>query len=261
MEERMTSKQATLDQRISAALSGHLVATDHLQALIPEAETGIEEADAVAARERDHSLDPHTAPQAAEQAAHRASVAELQRGRYQIALPRLRERLAKALAADREDRWHSDADRVELRAAAAEEGLARYGELADQILAALQEAEATNKEAARVNHEAPDGVHRRVYRVDLAQFEKLVLPDPNNPGRNLWPPHRPSVAEQYAATMMPVSDPRYSADWASARAARAEEARAAAQRHADYYANMTRQQEDRQNAEERERFAQSQRRG
>jgi hypothetical protein len=251
-------KQQTLEVRVAAALGGK-ICIDDLEVLIPDIQSGISAADATARQERERSLDPTVAPGEAESAHHRASVHELQRDRLSAALPRVRQKLAEALAADAEDRWRSDADRVEARAAAAEERLAGYRDLAEQIVALIAEAEATNKEAARVNHEAPDDVHRRVYRVDLAQFEKLVLPDPDNPGRNLYPPHRPSVAEEYAASMGAPYHP--GADWVAHQQQRAEQARAAAAQHAEYLANQTKMQEERQNREARENFERSQRRG
>jgi hypothetical protein len=94
-----------------------------------------------------------------------------------------------------------------------------------------------------------------------SHLKNLVLPDPDRPSRNLWPPRKPSVAEQYAATMAVPALP--GANWASEdwQRLRAEAVRREQQRHAEYYRNLTKQQEARQNAEERERFAQSQRRG
>jgi hypothetical protein len=228
-------QQPTLDQRISAALGSGNVAADDLQALVPEIETGIEEADKIAKAERAGSLDPMASPSDAEQAAQRASVAELRRDRLKAALPRVEQRLAAALAAAYADRWNADANKVDGMADAAAEQLARYAEFAHQIVAALLEAEAANREVERVNGSAPDGVHRRVSKVDLTQFKTLVLPDPDHPGRNLWPEPKPSVAEQYAASMGAPAHP--GADWASDdwQRHRAEAARAEQQRQAEFY--------------------------
>ena len=82
-----------------------------------------------------------------------------------------------------------------------------------------------------------------------------MLPDWHDPDRNLWPPPKPSLAAAYAALMEPQHDPRYTADRAKAMEARAEAIRAEQQRVADYYKQLTREQEERVNAEERARFS------
>ena len=55
--------------------------------------------------------------------------------------------------------------------------------------------------------------------------------------------------------MVPQHDPRYSDDWADHQGERAESIRAEQKRLSDHYENLTRQQEDRENAEERSRAA------
>lgn len=97
----------------------------------------------------------------------------------------MEQRLAAALAAAYADRWHADANKADGMADAAAEQLARYAECAQQIVAALVDAEAANREVERVNGSAPDDVHRRVEKVDLAHLKNLVLPDPDHPSRNL----------------------------------------------------------------------------
>ncbi len=58
---------------------------------------------------------------------------------------------------------------------------------------------------------------------------------------------------------MPGYDRRFTADWAQDNERRAAAQRAEQQRHADYLARTTREQEERENKEARERFAESQR--
>jgi hypothetical protein len=60
--------------------------------------------------------------------------------------------------------------------------------------------------------------------------------------------------------MVPFSDGRCTADWWMDNERRAAAQRAERQRIADYYARATKEQEDRQNAEARERFLAQQRR-
>jgi hypothetical protein len=240
-----------LDARVAHALTSASPIA-YLQSLIVETEAGVVAADAAAKREREKSLDPSTSPSDAEQASKRASIAQLTRDRLRAALPRVRQRLAEALAQDRADKWHADADKVDGMVAAAAERLAGYQKVAEQIVALLDEAEAANKEAERVNHYAPDGVHRRVEKVPMGHLKDLVLPDPVRPGRNLFPPHQPSFAAQYAASMQAPAHP--GADWAAHQRARDEAARAEREKLARYHAEAGRREEERQNREERERF-------
>jgi hypothetical protein len=244
----MKHQQApTLDQRISAALGNGKVAIDDLHALIADVETGIEEAEAYAKQQRERALDP---TRDAAEAPQLVAVAELRRDRLKAALPRLQAKLATVLADEYSDRWHADANKVKTQVDAATEQVARYTEMADQIVAVLSEAEAVNQEVDRINGSAPDGDHRRIGKVDLTHLKDLLLPDPDNPGRNLWPRPKPSIAETYAASM---GSPAYhpGADWASDdwQRRRAEAARAEQRRMADYYETLTKQQEERQNRE------------
>jgi hypothetical protein len=68
------------------------------------------------------------------------------------------------------------------------------------------------------------------------------------------------MASAFAATSMVACDRRFSADWWKDNERRAAGRRAEQQRIADYYARMTKEQEDRQNAEAREAFLEQQRR-
>ena len=73
-------------------------------------------------------------------------------------------------------------------------------------------------------------------------------------GRQVWPPPRPSAAAAFAAMNMRGPDHSFTADWAKDNERRAAAQRAEKQRMADYYARTTKEQEDRDNAEARERF-------
>jgi hypothetical protein len=67
------------------------------------------------------------------------------------------------------------------------------------------------------------------------------------------------MAEAFAAAMVPAYGRRCIADWAKENERRAAGQRAEQQRMADYYAHTTREQEERENREARERFAESRR--
>ncbi len=64
------------------------------------------------------------------------------------------------------------------------------------------------------------------------------------------------MAAAFAATFLPAYDP---ADWANNYERRAAAQQRERQYMADYYARMTKEQEERENREARERFAASQR--
>jgi hypothetical protein len=270
IERTRLPKEPSLDARIAQALGNGRIAIDELHELLPQIEEAIEESDKTARAERERSLDPSIPPGDAEQAAQRASVAEFKRDRFKTALPRIQQKLAEALKADYEDKWKAEAGKVTAQVAAATAKLkgigVTYTDLATKLVEALREAKALNQEIDRINVAAPDNikVEQLIAEADLSVWDGLRLPDVVGEGGLLWPPpqpRKPSLAASYAAMITPVHDPAYSADWAKAREARAEAIRAEQQRLADYYANQTRQQEARLNREERERFAQSQRRG
>ena len=74
--------------------------------------------------------------------------------------------------------------------------------------------------------------------------------DYEHSNRMAWPVHRPPDL-----TVMPAMVPHPSADWAAHQGERAESIRAKRKRLSDHYENLTKQQEDRVNAEERDRAA------
>jgi hypothetical protein len=77
-----------------------------------------------------------------------------------------------------------------------------------------------------------------------------------NSGGQIWPPPRPSISAAFAATFVPANTP---ADWANNYERRAAAQQRERQYITDYYARTTREQEDRENREARERFIASQR--
>jgi hypothetical protein len=68
------------------------------------------------------------------------------------------------------------------------------------------------------------------------------------------------MAAAFAAIAMPSYGRRFSADWWKDNERRAAAQRVEQERIADYYARTTKEQEDRENAEARERFLEQQRR-
>jgi hypothetical protein len=74
-------------------------------------------------------------------------------------------------------------------------------------------------------------------------------------GRQVWPPPRPPMGAAFAASMMAPYDGRFTADWAKDREQRVAAVRVEQQRVANHLAHQTREQEERDNAETRERAA------
>ena len=150
--------------------------------------------------------------------------------------------------------------------AAAEKFATRYPELVDELIALFREAKEIDKEVSRVNSLALDGEHRRLRRVELVardmdEFSRsqpelakeLRLVDLENSATLLWPPPSPSIATLIA------SPPHYhpGANWSDPQFTemRAAEIRDEQEKVARYYQNLTEQQEERVNAEERQRVA------
>ena len=105
----------------------------------------------------------------------------------------------------------------------------------------------------------PELIARNLHRLDRERPSLLAevhLRDWDS-GRQIWPPPRSSMAAAFAATLVPANNP---ADWANNYERRAAAQQRERQYIADYYARTTREQEERENREARERFAASQRR-
>jgi hypothetical protein len=265
-ERERLEPRPTLEQKISAALGNGRVAVDDLQVLLPQIEDGIRQSDKIAEQERARSLDPSTSADDAEQAAQRANSGVLKCQRYALALVKLRARLAEALRSENHARWLARYQRHSADCDALAKELAdTYPTLSRQLLELLQRIAACDRESAAINGDAPDDEHKRLGKVELLarqlqQFsqsqpsitETLTLPDWTQSSRNLWPPPQPSFAEIYAQGMAVAPHP--GADWAKAQAVRAAAIRAEQQRQAEFLQRMSKEQEERQNAEERARF-------
>ncbi len=247
------SKQ-TLEQRITIALGNSNAGVEDLSELIAEVEAAAIEAAATAEREKEKALDLVAAPDAAK-AHERVTTAVLNRGRLNVALPKLCQRLAEAAAAERRERWLADYKRVEVRRNAAAEKLARTDELLAQVAAIYREASDADEEIARLHGSAPNEVTDRLASVEL------YARGTNNPsliqntrlfdwsGEQLWPPPQPSFAATYAASMIVPGGPRYTGDWWRVKE---EESK----RSAEAAAAWQEQQAER-DAAERRRFEQS----
>jgi hypothetical protein len=269
MEGAMT-KTNSLEERIVAALGNPNNGSDALIELIEEVETAATTADQVAIDERTKSLDlvhdPH-------QARDRIAAAELTRDRLKTQLPKLRDKLAGALRSEEHERWLSDFSRVRQQRDDAVSLFRDYQQHAEAIAHMFALAEQVDKEVSRINGSAPDGEHRRLRSVELEarNLEHFTRDNPSlastvelrawdNSGKTLWPlTSSGSFAAAFASSM---TAPAYSpADWSKPeyQAQRRAEKEKNNREIGKNYQRMTEQQEDRINAEERERFAASRR--
>ena len=136
-------------------------------------------------------------------------------------------------AAEYADQWSADYERVATkRDLLADEYAELYPKFVAQLVDVFSRVEALDQECSRIDGVAPSGEHRRLRGVELTArglenfsthnpsiTQKLQLPDWANSDRTAWPPPRPSMAAEFAMSMMPPYDPRYSADWAAAQKA------------------------------------------
>ena len=102
-----------LEKQIATALIADTTSAD-LAALIAEAETAINQADATANAERTKALDPVLSPDA-KAARETMAAAEFDRDRLHTLLPRLQQRLQQVQAAEYAARWDADFEQVERR--------------------------------------------------------------------------------------------------------------------------------------------------
>jgi hypothetical protein len=260
MEEAM-SKQ-TLEQRITAALGDDKVSADNLEQLLVEAEDGIAKADKESTIDQTLSLDPKAARQAIEDATFAAN-------RLRMLLSKLHARHHQLCEQARVEEWEAkaqvlDEESIQL----AEELREAYPTAENKVIDLFARIAAHRQRISALHQCRPPGVEsvrdpeliaRNLDGFDrerptlLAEVHLLDL----DSGRQAWPPPQPSIASAFAAMAMPY-DRYFTADWAKDNERRVAARRAEQQRMADYYARLTQEQEERENAEARESFVASQ---
>ncbi len=250
----------SLERKITAALSDTTPAAD-LSALIEETKAAIAQAEK-------EQADPRAARQALD-----AMVAVNRLGPLLLKLQARyrevdeRERTATWLA-EREANWQAEYDALKvLRDDLSEELRDVYPEVARKIADLVDRIAANDKAVDELNRACPDGVHRYLRSVELhargldgfsrntPSFLTSICLFDWDTGRQIFPPRGQSTGAAFAAAMMPASDRRFSGDWWKEKEEGAARQQAEQQRIADTYARMTKEQEDRENAEARERFA------
>lgn len=254
----------TLKQQIAAVLANANAGSEELSELIAATEAAATAEQTAVDERKAAALDLTQCPDP-KQAHDRIVESEISRDQLKAALPKLRERLAAALAAENKERWLADFQRVAEQRDQAAAAFRRYPELANEIAEIFALAEQVDREVSRINGSAPDGTHHRLRGVeltarDLQQFTRdnpslaktVELRCWDGSERRIWPLQSSgSFAAGFASGMVV---PHPGANWSSAdvQAQRRAEAEKEQARIADFYAEQTKTQEERQNREQRE---------
>jgi hypothetical protein len=261
LEEAIMNTQPTLEQRISDALQPDTAITSaDIAALIAETEVGIAEAEREGTVDQTLSLDPKVARQAIEDATFAANrlgklLSKLQ-VRHQQACEEacVREYEAEAQVLDEESIQLAQEWRETCPPA-----LNKLSDLFARIAAHRQRISALHQRrpAGVQSVRDPELIARNLdgfNRERPSLLAEVHLLDWDS-GRQIWPPPKPSMAAAFAASMIPAYDP---ADWANNYEKRAAAQQRERQYVSNFYQRLTKEQEERENREARERFAASQ---
>ena len=209
-------------------------------------------------------LDPKTARQVIEDATFAAN-------RLRTLVSKLQARHREVHNQEQAKAWLTDYEVMKReRDSLAEELREGYVEAVNKIMDLFVRITANDKALSELHQARPAGVMEHLVSAELRArgLDRFTRDVPSlltsvclfdwDSGRQNWPPRR-SMGAAVAATMMP-HDQRFTADWAKDREQRVAAVREEQQRIADFYLRTTREQEERENREARERFAASQRR-
>jgi hypothetical protein len=264
MEGTMTKQ--TLEQRVAAILTNDNASAAELSELIREAESAAQTADQAVEAERAKAMDVVRSPNV--EAAHRAvAEAVLVRERRRALFAAAAMKLSEAQAAEAQERWLVEFNRVKEKRDEAAAAFRRYRELSQEIVHLFALAADVDREIDHVNASAPYGVDQRLRHVenearniefsgDCPSLAATVeLRDWDNSGRMLWPRrHFGSLAAEFAQSMvMPTVGARWSEP--ETEAARRREIERLQAQLAQFYQHETERQEARINRESDERIA------
>jgi hypothetical protein len=162
--------------------------------------------------------------------------------------------------------WLAEHDALKQeRDALAEELRKVYPDAVSKIMDLFGRITANNEALSALHRARPTGIKQHLLSAEL-HARGLDHCSRDNPsllestrlidwvsGREIWPPPRTPLAVLVAASV-PRSQYRNPGDWWKDNERRAAEQQAEQQRIVDYYARTKKEQEDRENAEARERF-------
>jgi hypothetical protein len=261
----------TLEQRGFAALKAAVTGSE-LQSLITQVDQAIRTADRTANEQQVRSLEPGCAD--AKTARQAAEDAVFESNRLATLLSRLQARHRQVIKQERRTAWRSGQYEPvrKQRDALAAELKTVVPECCAQLAELFGRVALNNTAIAALHHDRPDGMSERLQLAELCarNLDDFTVGKPSlleqvqlfdfDTGQQVWPPPQPSLGATYAAMITPAYDGRYSADWHAANERRVAAIKAEQQRLADYYETAKQQQEERQNAEERQRFKTQQQR-
>jgi acyl carrier protein phosphodiesterase len=260
MEAIMNGREPpSLEQRIVAALANQTIGTETLAELINDVEQAAAAADQACFDEHALALDLEASPDAAS-AHQRVIAAEMSRDRLKASLPKLRDKLAGALEADRYGRWLSEYREVKTeRDALVEEFADTYPRLASEMVDLFNRLQECDPKCSEVDAQASNlnAEHRRLSKVELRsrgleafsrdhpEIDKaVVLPDFVESALTRWPVQTStSFAAAYAeATSAPYHSGQH---WAEPEEVgrRRQEAGREQRRLAEFYSEQTATQE------------------
>jgi hypothetical protein len=266
MAKREDGMTQTIEQRIATILNNENSGAAEIAEIVRDAESAVETADQAVEAERAKAMDVVRSPNV--EAAHRAvAEAVLARERLRASLAKLRMKLSEAQAAEAQERWLVEFNRVEQKRDEAAATFRRYREFSQEILHLFALAAEIDREIDHVNASAPYGVHQRLRYVENearnVEFSRdrpslaatVELRDWDNSGRMLWPQRHfgSSLAVAVAQSMMmPTVGDRWGES--EIQAERRREIERSQAQQAEFYRRETEQQEARQNAEAAQRL-------
>ena len=248
----------TIEQRIVTILNNEKSSAAEIAEIVREAESAAQTADQAVEAERAKAMDVVRSPNV--EAAHRAvAEAVLARERLLALLAKLCMKLSEAQAAEAQERWLVEFNRVKQKRDEAAAAFRRYRERSQEIAYLFALAAEIDREIDHLNANAPYGVHQRLRYVENeardVEFSRdrpslaatVELRDWDNSGRLLWPQrHFGSLAAAFAQSMI---TPAVGARWSEpeTQAERRREIERSQAQLAEFYRHATAEQEARQN--------------
>jgi hypothetical protein len=194
-----TSKNQTLEHKISSVLAANDATSDTLAVLIAEVENAV--SDSTVRIERDRALDISVSPNV--EAAHRAlTEAELSRARLRLSLPDLQHKLDTVRAQEQAAQCEQEFLRVDALSDKGAEQFAEIPKLFAEIRDIFLETEAITAECSKFNIASPPGMHvvpPELKARGLTNFTQAnpsvlgvtKLPDISHSELYVWPIHQP----------------------------------------------------------------------
>jgi hypothetical protein len=249
----MPDRLHELERRISAALTGDATSSA-LAELLAETDAILPQAEQHAKAERERGYDPALSPDLAE-ARRRSEDAQFALGRLQTLRPRVLQKYREAISIEEVRGYRAklaalQPERDRLQA----EFNSTYRAAVEQIIDLFVRIKSFQQRMRQELGDPPSGVDVLSGLDERRVLERVVLPDPSNPERTIWPPPS-SFASDFAMSMTQGHVGGHAgADWWKENQQRAIDRRAEAERMNAHIVEAKEQQELRMNREEKERF-------